>query len=102
MEHGLESRLEEEKNGLWIKSFVFNGFSENVGDIVDGRDFFDRDMSFLDIVSKKVVTNFDVFKIRECCKQVFFAKRQSPSIFVAHDQDVIESNVVVDKSLFHP
>nr|GEW51626.1 hypothetical protein [Tanacetum cinerariifolium] len=38
--------------------------SKKVDDIVDGQDFFNRDMSFLDIVSKKVVTNFDVFSLR--------------------------------------
>ncbi|GJX58041.1 hypothetical protein Tco_0289431 [Tanacetum coccineum] len=75
------------------------GFSENVSDIVDERDFFDKDMSFLDIVSKKVVTNFDVFSLRVLHR--VFAK-VNRAFIIAHDRDVVESNVISDESLFHP
>nr|GEU65459.1 hypothetical protein [Tanacetum cinerariifolium] len=49
---------------LIVKRFTFKGFCKNFGDVVDGRQFFDRDMSFLDIITKKVVTYFDVFGTR--------------------------------------
>nr|GEZ23477.1 hypothetical protein [Tanacetum cinerariifolium] len=74
-------------------------FGEDVGDIIFERDFFDDNMSFLDIIPKKVVTNFDVFSPRVLHR--VFANVNRAFIF-AHDQDVIESNVVVDESLFHP
>nr|GEY37877.1 hypothetical protein [Tanacetum cinerariifolium] len=41
-----------------------SGFSKNVGDVVDGWNFFDRDMTFLDITIKKAVPNFNVFSLR--------------------------------------
>nr|GEY87193.1 retrotransposon protein [Tanacetum cinerariifolium] len=78
---------------------AIKGFGENVSDIVDERDFFDRDMSFLDIVSKKVVTNFDVFSPRVLHRVLSKVNR---AFIVAHDWGVVESNVIVDESLFHP
>nr|GEU72199.1 hypothetical protein [Tanacetum cinerariifolium] len=80
------------------KRFTFKEFSENVVDIVDGRYFFDIDMSFLDIITKKVVTNFDVFG-SGALHQVF--AKVNRAFVVVHDRDVIESNVIVVKSLFH-
>ncbi|GJZ63760.1 hypothetical protein Tco_0620181 [Tanacetum coccineum] len=47
-----------------VKRLTFKRFSENVGDSVNGQHFFDKDMSFLDIITKNVVTNFDVFSSR--------------------------------------
>ncbi|GJY09219.1 hypothetical protein Tco_0377404 [Tanacetum coccineum] len=111
MEHELESRLRRKEDQFMecvpsflnqdkdIKRFAFKRFSEDADDIVDIRDFFDRDMSFLDIVSKKVVTDFDVFSPRVLHR--VFAK-VNRAFIVAHDRDVVESNAVVDKSLFHP
>nr|GEW30179.1 hypothetical protein [Tanacetum cinerariifolium] len=73
-----------------------HGFRKDADDVVDGRHFFDRDMSFLDIIMKKVVTNFDMFGSR-VLHRVF-----ANAFIVAHDRDVVDSYVVVDKSLFHP
>ncbi|GJX03638.1 hypothetical protein Tco_0189554 [Tanacetum coccineum] len=62
-----------------------------------GREFFDRDMSFLDIVSEKVMTNFNVFSLR-VLHQVF--AKVNHAFIIAHDWDIFESNVVVDERLF--
>nr|GFA61506.1 hypothetical protein [Tanacetum cinerariifolium] len=63
------------------------------------RDLFNGDVSFLDIVPKEMVTNFDKFRPRVLHR--VFAK-VNHAFVVVHDRKVIESNVVVDKSLFHP
>nr|GEX13354.1 hypothetical protein [Tanacetum cinerariifolium] len=77
--------------GLW--------FSENVGDVIFRRDLFNGDVAFLDIVPKEMVTDFDVFYLR-VLHRVF--SKVNRAFVVAHDQNIVESNVVVDKRLFHP
>nr|GEU53595.1 retrovirus-related Pol polyprotein from transposon 17.6 [Tanacetum cinerariifolium] len=58
-----------------------------------------EDMSFMDIIIEKVVTNFDVFS-SQVLHRVF--AKVNLSFVVAHDRDVVKSYVVVDESLFHP
>ncbi|GJZ67628.1 hypothetical protein Tco_0630868 [Tanacetum coccineum] len=82
-----------------VERFAFKRFSENVGDVIFRRDLYDGDVSFLDIVPKKMVTDFDVFHPR-VLHRVF--DKVNCTFVVAHDQNVVESNVIVDKSLFHP
>ncbi|GJT87017.1 hypothetical protein Tco_1068734 [Tanacetum coccineum] len=82
-----------------VERFAFKKFSENVGDAILRRDLFNGDVSFLDIVLKEMVTNFDVFRLRVLHR--VFAK-VNRAFVVAHNQNVIKSNVIGDKSLFHP
>ncbi|GKD49485.1 hypothetical protein Tco_1278461, partial [Tanacetum coccineum] len=74
-------------------------FSENVSDVNFKRDLFNGDVSFLDIVPKEMVMDFDVFRPRVLHR--VFAK-VNRAFLAAHDRNVVDSNVVVDKSLFHP
>ncbi|GJR05494.1 hypothetical protein Tco_0528478 [Tanacetum coccineum] len=69
-------------------------------DFEDGiKNFFDRDISLLNIVVKEMVTNFDVFSMRVL--HVIFAQVDG-SFVVAHYRNVIEADVIVDESLFPP
>nr|GEY03970.1 hypothetical protein [Tanacetum cinerariifolium] len=60
---------------------------------------FSIEMSFLDIITKKVVTYFNVFGTTMLHR--VFAK-VNRAFVVAHDRNIVDSYVVVDESLFHP
>ncbi|GJZ23383.1 hypothetical protein Tco_0560842 [Tanacetum coccineum] len=82
-----------------VERFAFKRFSENVGDVIFGRGLFDGDVYSLDIVLKEMVMNLDVFRPRVLHR---VSAKVNRAFVVAHDRNAIESNVVVNKSLFHP
>lgn len=49
---------------LDLDGFSFEWFGQDVGDIALRGNFLNRNVSFLDVITQEVVTNFDVFSTR--------------------------------------
>nr|GEW36639.1 hypothetical protein [Tanacetum cinerariifolium] len=54
---------------------------------VYGRDFCDRDMSFIDIIPKKVVKNFDVFSLRVLYRVLAKVANAARNYEILHERD---------------